>query len=93
MFEDVNTGGDSTHNYNLYGPRIFKGEISINNGEFLNQFIIPKSIRYQNRKTGRITIYAWNEEGSGDAFGYVDTLVFYGTTNLSDNEGPEIDGS
>ena len=91
MFEDVNTSGNKGHNYDLTGPRIFKGEISINNGTFSNEFIVPKSIRYQNRKTGRVTIYAWNEQGSGDAIGYIDTLLFYGTTNLVDEDGPELD--
>jgi len=88
-FENVETGGG--HVYTLDGPRIFKGEISINSGTFSNEFIVPKSIRYQNRKTGRVTIYAWNEQGDGDALGYIDTLLFYGTTNLIDEEGPEID--
>ena len=89
LFENVNTGG--TLNYSLTGPRIFKGEISINNGSFSNEFIVPKSIRYQDRKTGRVTIYAWNENGSGDALGYIDTLLFNGTTNLIDEDGPEMD--
>jgi peptidase C25-like protein/flagellar hook capping protein FlgD len=88
-FENVNTGGG--HAYTVDGPRIFKGEISINNGAFSNEFIVPKSIRYQDRKTGRVTIYAWNEQGNGDALGYIDTLLFYGTTNLVDEDGPEID--
>lgn len=89
LFENVNTGGPQ--NYNMTGPRIFKGEISINQGIFTSEFIVPKSIRYQDRKTGRATIYAWNENGSGDALGYIDTLLFYGTTNLIDEDGPLID--
>lgn len=89
-FDSVNTGGPNY--YSLDGPRIFKGEISVEDGAFTGEFIVPKSIRYMNRKTGRFTIYAWNEQGPGDALGYVDTLLFYGTSSgLDDLSGPELD--
>jgi len=92
-YEDVTHG--ENHYYSVLGPRIFKGEISVKQGQFgiedSSQFIIPKSIRYVNKKTGRLTVYAWNENGEGDALGYVDTLLFYGTESLNDEEGPQID--
>jgi hypothetical protein len=88
-YDSVNTGGSSY--YRLFGPRIFKGEIDVENGSFLGEFIVPKSIRYHKLPTGRATIYAWNEEGPGNAMGYVDTLLFNGTNeNLSDAEGPDV---
>jgi hypothetical protein len=89
LYDSVNTGGPGI--YTKLGPRIFKGEISVGNGLFSGEFIVPKSIRYHDQPTGRLTVFAWNEEGPGDAIGYVDTLLFMGsTTNLSDGEGPEI---
>ncbi len=89
-FDSVNTGGN--HYYTLLGPRIFKGEISVANGLFRGEFIVPKSIRYQNRPTGRITLYSWSEvDNVNEAIGYTDNLLFNGTVqNLSDNKGPEI---
>jgi hypothetical protein len=88
--DSVNTGG--SHYYTRMGPRIFKGEISVEQGNFSGEFIVPKSIRYQNQPTGRVTLYSWNESGFNDALGYVDTLLFNGSkANLSDDEGPEID--
>jgi hypothetical protein len=55
------------------------------------EFIVPKSIRYHKKPSGRLTLYAWNESGYEDALGYVDTLLFNGTKgNLTDDDGPEI---
>ena len=88
-YDSVNTGGP--YDYTLFGPRIFKGEISVDNGSLKGEFIVPKSIRYHKEPTGRVTIFAWNEEGYGNAMGYVDTLLFKGTSdNLSDAEGPDV---
>jgi hypothetical protein len=88
-YENVNTGGPN--DYTLFGPRIFKGEISVTEGSFSSQFIVPKSIQYSDRPTGRSTIFAWDDNSGKQALGYVDTLLFMGTSeNLSDDEGPEI---
>lgn len=88
-YDDVNTGGGII--YSVTGPRIFKGEVSVDQGLYSSEFIVPKSIRYQNKKSGRLTIYAWNESGYGDALGHIDTLLFYGTENLVDEDGPQIE--
>jgi len=89
-YDSVNTGGPDY--YDVNGPRIFKGEISVEGGQFQGQFIVPKSIRYQNRSTGRVTLFAWDENTGNEALGYVDTLLFNGTEqNLSDADGPQID--
>jgi hypothetical protein len=88
-YDSVNTGGPNY--YTLIGPRIFKGEVTVENGLFNGEFIVPKSIRYHNQPTGRITVYAWDENGNGEAMGYVDTLLYVGTSGeLTDTEGPEI---
>jgi hypothetical protein len=88
-YDSVNTGGPGF--YKQFGPRIFKGEISVDAGQLSGEFIVPKSIRYHDQPTGRVTLYAWNESGSGDALGYVDTLLFTGSqSNLSDDAGPDI---
>ena len=90
QFDSVNTGG--AEYYNLIGPRIFKGEISVEDGNFLGRFIVPKSIRYKDRPTGRVTVFAWDEETGAEALGYREDLLLNGTEgNLSDADGPEID--
>jgi len=88
-YDSVNTGGPNY--YTLFGPRIFKGEVSVADGIFNGEFIVPKSIRYSDRRAGRVTIVAWDDNSGNQAIGYLDTLLFTGTNeNLSDAEGPEI---
>ena len=88
-YDSVNTGGPDY--YTLFGPRIFKGEISVSDGTFTGEFIVPKSIRYSNHPTGRVTVIAWDDNTGNQALGYVDTLLFTGTSeNISDVDGPEI---
>lgn len=89
-FQDIKIG--SFNAYDKNGPLIFKGEVSVENGLVTGSFIVPKSIRYQPKKTGRITFYAWDDETNQTAGGYIDTLLFYGSSILPpEPDGPEID--
>ena len=89
LYDSVNTGGPDY--YTLFGPRIFKGEVSVSAGTFNGVFVVPKSIRYLNKKSGRATIYAWDDNSKRDAIGYIDTLLFTGSSSgSSDADGPEI---
>jgi len=76
----------------LPGPSIFKGQISVTNGHFKGSFIIPKSIRYVNQKTGRVTLYANDETSAISALGYNNQLLITGSeANIDDREGPQMD--
>jgi hypothetical protein len=87
--DTINVGDD--YHYQDIGARLFKGEVSITDGRFTSEFIVPKSIRYKNKHSGRITLLTWNEEGKQESIGYVDTLLFYGSVSgMEDNQGPEI---
>ncbi len=91
-YENVNTGGGPSRNYDLQGPLLFKGEVSVENGELEGRFIVPKSIRYKNRPTGRVSVYAWDEEANRTAFSSRNDLLFLGSLNRSaESSGPEID--
>lgn len=69
---------------------LFKGEISVSNGEFEFEFVVPKNINYAFGKA-RITIYAQNNENSLDASGALSNLILGGTAEqLSDSSGPTI---
>ncbi|MCB0280952.1 MAG: type IX secretion system sortase PorU [Calditrichaeota bacterium] len=92
VFEDVNTGGTSSNNYTLPGPLVFKGEVSVSDGLIDGNFIIPKSIRYQDEKSGRITLYAWDDQNKVTAMAYKNDLLLVGSSSISqENDGPEID--
>ncbi len=76
----------------IIGPRIFKGQVDVQNGELTGSFIIPKSIRYVNEPTGRLTIYAYSPETGTSAMGYNSNLLINGSqSNIYDQEGPQID--
>ncbi len=91
VFDAVDSLRNLQTSYVRQGGTIFKGVVSVKNGKIEDaSFIVPKSIKYQNSRTGRISIYAWSEE-SYDAVGYKSDLLFTGTASqISDAEGPEI---
>jgi len=90
-FTSVKTGGGFAP-ITLPGPSIFKGEVSVINGHFKGSFIIPKSIRYVNKKTGRITVYAYDETSATSALGYNNQLLITGSaSNQNDRQGPQVD--
>lgn len=68
---------------------LYKGKVSVSNGDFSFSFIVPKDIAYQ-YGLGRISYYA--ENGMEDASGSYENLIIGGFSNnaASDNMGPEI---
>ncbi|RMF59192.1 MAG: T9SS C-terminal target domain-containing protein, partial [Calditrichaeota bacterium] len=91
VFDAVDSLNKCSRNYVYAGGSIFRGVVTVENGQLQSSFIIPKSIKYKNSRTGRVSIYAWSED-TRDAVGYVDTLLFLGsTTAVNDVEGPQID--
>ncbi len=89
-YDSVDTGGNFLP-VTLPGPMIFKGEVSVSDGRLQGEFIVPKSIRYVNKKTGRITIYAWDDDNNLTAVGYNNKLLLNGSTSIDDSDGPEIE--
>jgi len=82
--------GSERYDYVYNGGTIFKGLVTVSNGILSGRFIVPKSIKYDTTSSGRLTIYAWSED-EGDAVGFSDTLLFYGSEKqVVDQEGPEI---
>ncbi len=91
-YENVNTGGGPSRSYDLQGPLLFKGEVSVENGLLEGKFIVPKSIRYKDRPTGRVSVYAWDEGANRTAFSSRNDLLFLGSeSRTSESAGPAID--
>ncbi|MBD3224906.1 MAG: type IX secretion system sortase PorU [Caldithrix sp.] len=89
-YDDVTYGGGEY--FTMPGPTLFKGEVSVQNGHLTGRFIVPKSIRFLNKYSGRITLYAWDEASDQDAIGFNNQLLIYGSvSNRNDTDGPEID--
>ncbi|HPN38405.1 MAG TPA: type IX secretion system sortase PorU, partial [Melioribacteraceae bacterium] len=77
-------------NMTLQGGVIFRGRVSINNGKFSSDFIVPKDISYEN-KTGKIVVYVYNN--NTDGVGYSKNIKVNGTDTsvVNDKKGPEIE--
>ncbi|MCP5062231.1 MAG: T9SS type A sorting domain-containing protein, partial [Ignavibacteriae bacterium] len=69
---------------------IFRGRVSVDNGEFETSFTVPKDISYEN-KNGKIVAYFFNDEYDG--VGHTSNIIVGGTdtTNINDKTGPEIE--
>lgn len=69
---------------------LFTGEVSITNGEFDFEFVVPKNINYAYGNP-RITIYASNNNNTLDASGALNNLILGGSSfQNSDSSGPTI---
>ncbi len=81
---------DIRYNMEDQGGVIFRGRVSVNNGEFSTSFTVPKDISYEN-KNGKIVAYFFNDEFDG--IGYTDNITIGGTdtTNSNDGKGPDIE--
>ncbi|MFZ0388828.1 MAG: type IX secretion system sortase PorU, partial [Calditrichia bacterium] len=85
------TEGNSVFRYEYNGGTIFKGLVTVSQGELTGRFIVPKSIKYKHAPTGRISFYAWDPE-MGAANGAREDLLFYGSqSQVNDPDGPGIE--
>lgn len=75
---------------NLQGGVIFRGRVSVKNGLFQEEFIVPKDISYEN-KNGKIVFYFYNSDDDG--IGFTNKIIVGGTetTAPDDNLGPKIE--
>lgn len=74
----------------VQGGIIFRGRISISNGRFSSNFVVPKDISYENTN-GKILIYFASQEVDG--LGYTTKVKIGGTdtTATNDGKGPELE--
>ncbi len=77
-------------NMTLQGGVIYRGRISVNNGKFSSDFIVPKDISYEN-KNGKIVVYLYNDNSDGVGFSKNIKINGTDTTVTDDKTGPEIE--
>ncbi|MDT3696559.1 MAG: type IX secretion system sortase PorU [Ignavibacterium sp.] len=75
---------------NIPGGVIFNGRVSVINGKFSAEFVVPKDISYEN-KNGKVIFYFLNNESDG--LGYTNKVIIGGTDSsvVNDGKGPNID--
>lgn len=85
----ANDGGGH-YTFKLQNNILFKGQASIQNGQFSIEFIMPKDILYTSGY-GKISYYAYPNSGTEDATGYFKQLNIGGESGvITDNQGPQI---
>jgi hypothetical protein len=74
----------------LQGGVIFRGRVSVTNGNFSANFVVPKDISYDSTN-GKVVAYVFNDEYDG--IGFSDKIIVGGTdTNTTDDgNGPDIE--
>ena len=86
-----NDEGSSEREFNIQNGVVFKGNATIENGQFELSFVVPKDIRFEYGQ-GKISYYA-TDESKDDAHGYFEDFIIGGaaTANVNDDQGPVID--
>lgn len=84
-----NDPGSPKTSFKLQKSILYKGKVSVVNGDFSFSFLIPKDIAYQ-YGLGKISYYA--ENGSSDANGFYENIMIGGSSkgSVSDAKGPNI---
>lgn len=71
------------------GGAIFRGRVSVVNGEITSEFIVPKDISYENLN-GKIVGYVYNDQTDG--IGFSENIIVGGadSSTVDDNKGPDV---
>ncbi len=82
--------GGAAMQFNLQTSKLFKGKVSVTNGDFSFSFVVPRDISFSYGK-GKLSYYAENQ--LEDANGFFDDFYIGGIADsvASDKEGPKIE--
>jgi hypothetical protein len=81
---------DVNYNIRVQGGLIFRGLVSVNNGNFAADFTVPKDISYEDRN-GKIVLYFYGP--GNDGITATQNIFFNGTdsTAVNDGKGPGVE--
>jgi len=76
-------------NYQMQNSVLYRGQVSVIDGKFSFQFVVPKDIAYEYGH-GKISYYC--EDGTNDGHGFIDTIYIGGAGEkvTDDDKGPEV---
>lgn len=88
--ETVQIRENNNYTFTVPGGVIFRGRISVNNGQFSADFVVPKDISYENNR-GKVVLYFY--DSNEDGIGFSDKVLIGGTdtSTVNDGKGPEIE--
>ena len=76
--------------YTQFDSKLFEGQVSVQNGRFLVQFVVPKNIDYR-LGSGRVSVYALSSDSLSDAAGGNNQILVGGSAPLAtDNKPPAM---
>lgn len=85
-----NGGDGSVFNYKDYFNFIYSGTVSVENGVFDCEFVVPKDIAYSQNQ-GKMSFYAWDDAGRAAQGAFYAYKVNGTNSDVSvDNSGPQI---
>ncbi len=92
VFDSERSQYFSEMNYtvSIQGGLIYRGRVTVNNGEFETEFVVPKDISYENKK-GKIVVYFYNINTDGVGMTNNFTVGGTNTSAVNDGKGPEIE--
>ncbi len=89
-FSETLPANGATMRYDEQNKVLFRGKVSVTEGDFEIRFIVPKNINYSFGK-GKLGIYAYDANNGSDAhLGFTDIVIGGSSHPLSDDEPPLI---
>jgi hypothetical protein len=73
----------------LSGGIIYRGRVSVRNGIFKTDFVVPKDLSYE-RNNGKISVYFFSNDVDGVAYTQNIRVVSADSVSITDFKGPEI---
>lgn len=75
--------------YQEFSSKLFEGSVSVKNGRFTCEFVMPKDIDYRSG-LGRASVYAVRSDSLADAAGQLDLKVGGSVAQVIDTDPPKI---
>ncbi len=79
----------SLFQYQQPGNLIFRGDASVEAGEFEAQFVVPVDISYAGEQSGRFSVYAFSDDIDGTG-AYDSVFISESAVSLQDSVPPEL---
>ncbi|KAA0990956.1 type IX secretion system sortase PorU [Dyadobacter aurulentus] len=89
-FETLGSEGNS-EKYSEFRSRLFDGDVTVKEGSFICQFVVPKDIDYR-YGIGRASIYAISADSAADASGQLPVIVGGSASVFADKTPPKVVG-
>lgn len=88
-FRTAGAESGSPATYYEYRNKLFDGTVSVRNGRFTTEFVVPRNIDYRPGE-GRVSVYMVSTDSLRDAAGQLGVVVGGSENNLTDRTPPQL---